>query len=101
MAETSIVAGALKSSFSTGVGTTVVSDQSAVLERVFWGGTYTGTAIIHDASSATGTTATSAVLTLGLPLTQYPKEINMGIGMRNGIVVQATGTPVITVVWNK
>jgi len=97
----SIVAGALKYSVSGGVGTTVISDQPAALQRVFWGGTYVGTAIIHDASSATGTTATSAVLTLGLPLTQYPKEVNMGIGMRNGIVVQATGTPVVTIVYDK
>jgi len=97
----SIVAGASKYSFSTGVGTVVISDQPAVLEKVFWGGTYVGTCIIHDASSATGTTATSSVLTLGLPLTRYPGDINMGIQMRKGIVAQATGTPVITIVWDK
>lgn len=93
------VSGANKVSVQGGVGTSLVTDGPCVLNRVFWGGTYVGTLIIHDAPSVTGTTTTSAVLTLGLPLTRYPNHLDMGIQMRKGIVYQATGTPVATIVW--
>jgi hypothetical protein len=88
-------------SISGGVGTAVISDSPAALNRVFYGGTFVGTCIIHDASSTTGTTATSAVLTLGLPLIQYPRSLDLGIWCKKGIVYEATGTPVICIAWDR
>jgi hypothetical protein len=95
------VSGYQYKSISGGVGTAVISDQSATIHRVFFGGTYVGTCILHDSATAAGTSATSAVLTLGLPLAQYPRSIDLGIQCKNGIVYEATGTPVITVAWDK
>ena len=42
------------------IGTVVISNESATLRQVIIPGTYVGTVKIHDAPSATGTTATSA-----------------------------------------
>ena len=95
------VSGAQYTSISGGVGTTVVSADSAVLQRAFYGGTYVGTVIVHNSATAAGTTATSAVLTLGLPLTQYPRSLELGIQCNKGITYEATGTPVVTLVWDK
>jgi len=95
-----IIPGENKTYISGGVGTAAAVDRAATLRRIVWGGTYVGTVNIHDASAATGTTATSQVLSLGLPLTRYPHSLECGFNMRNGIVYQATGTPVVTLVWS-
>lgn len=83
------------------IGTNVVCNAPAVVQRVYFGGTYVGTVIIHDSATAAGTSGTSAVLTLGLPLAQYPRSLDLGIQCKEGIVTEATGTPVLTVVWDK
>ena len=95
------ISGAQYTSISGGVGTTVVSAEPTTLQRVFYGGTYVGTCIVHDSATAAGTSATSAVLTLGLPLIQYPRSLELGIQCKKGITYEATGTPVITLVWDK
>ena len=95
------VSGAQFTAISGGVGTTVVSATPAVIQRVFYGGTYVGTVIIHDSATAAGTSATSAVMTIGLPLIQYPRNVELGIQCKSGITYEATGTPVLTIVWDK
>ena len=84
----------------TGVGTNVVKGSSGVLERIVIPGTYVGTLNIHDSLSAAGTSATSQILSLGLPTTSIPQTIELGVECRNGITYQATGTPVAVLVWN-
>lgn len=85
---------------SGGVGTTVVTDRPATIKRIVWGGTYVGTINVHDAAAATGTTATSQIVSLGLPLTRYPFSLELNTKVSNGILYQATGTPVVTIVWD-
>lgn len=87
-------------SISGGVGTAVVKDKNAYLKRVVVPGTFVGTLNLHDAPSAAGTTSTSQVLSLGLPTTSIPQSLEMDIQFKNGLVYQATGTPVVTLVWN-
>ena len=86
-------------SVSGGVGTTVVKDFNTVLKRVVFGGTYVGTLNLHDASSAAGTTGSSQIISFGLPTTTIPNSVEIGVRCRNGLVYQATGTPVCTIVW--
>ena len=83
------------------IGTNVISNESASLVRVVVPGTYVGTVIIHDAAATDGTTATSPILTFGLPATNYPRSVDVGATFRKGIVTEQTGTPVITLVWDK
>lgn len=85
---------------SGGVGTTVVKNMSGIVERIIVPGTFIGTINIHDASSATGTTSTSQILSMGIPATSQPFSLMVGVGVKNGILYQATGTPVVTIVWN-
>jgi hypothetical protein len=85
---------------SGGVGTTVVKNSTANLYRVIVPGTYVGTLNIHDAAAAAGTTATSQILSLGLPTTSIPFVVEVGVNCKNGITYQATGTPVVTLVWD-
>lgn len=88
--------------FSIGtIGTNVVCNQPATLKRIYWGGTYIGTVIVHDASSAAGTSATSVVSTIVLPGLNLNSYQDIGIQCRKGIVTEATGTPILTVVWDK
>lgn len=84
---------------SGGVGTTVVVARAATLHRIIIPGTYVGTLQLDDSATAAGTTATSDILVLGLPTTSIPQSIEVGINCRNGLVYQATGTPVLTLVW--
>jgi len=81
-------------------GTTLVKDTNAVVERVVIGGTYAGTVELHDASSTAGTTSTSQVVSIGVPLTNYPASIELGAEFRKGLVYEATGTPVLTIIYN-
>jgi hypothetical protein len=87
-------------SVSGGVGTTVVSDKNVVLKRIIVPGTYVGTINFHDAVSAVGTTATSQILSLGLPTTTIPFQLELNAQCKKGLVYQATGTPVLTFTWD-
>lgn len=88
--------------FSIGtIGTNVIANQKATIQRVYWGGTYVGSVTLHDAASAAGTSATSPIITLGIPGAVLPSFIDIGVQCRFGIVSEATGTPVMTVVWDK
>lgn len=87
-------------SVAGGVGTTVVTDRKGNLERIIVPGTYVGTINFHDAASATGTSATSQILSLGLPTTAIPFDLNVHARFKNGLIYQATGTPVLTFTWN-
>jgi len=85
---------------SGGVGTTVVKDISANLYRIIIPGTYVGTLKVHDASTAAGTSGSSAIITLGLPTTSIPQSIEVGVSCKSGLVYEATGTPTVTLVWD-
>ena len=84
----------------TGAGTAVLKDTAGVIHSVFWGGTYIGTAILYDSATAAGTSAANRIITLGLPLAQYPESILIDVNCRSGIVFETTGTPAVTVAWN-
>lgn len=86
-------------SISGGVGTTVVKNTSGVLQRVLISGTAVGTLQLHDAPSAAGTTSTSMFYQVILPWPNVPTVLEMGVNFKNGLVYQATGTPVATLVW--
>lgn len=81
-------------------GTTLVKNTNGVVRRVCFGGTYVGTVELHDASSTAGTTSTSQVISIGLPGAHYPESMELGIEFRKGIVYEATGTPVMTLVYD-
>ena len=85
-------------SVSGGVGTTVITSSPTNLVRIIIPGTYVGTINLHDAPSATGTTATSQIISFGLPGAITPTSIEVGVHTAKGLVYQATGTPVITIV---
>lgn len=93
------VAGFSWATVSGGVGTTVISNKDTVLRSIIIPGTYVGTINFHDAPSAAGTTATSQILSLGLPVTSIPFDIQVNAQCRKGLVYQATGTPVLTFTW--
>src|SRR3989304_9642750 len=84
----------------TNVGTTVVSNGPAVLRRVFFGGTYVGSLNIYDANVATGTSASTLLLSLGLPGLNAPSSMELNIQCKNGIEVEATGTPSVALTWS-
>lgn len=83
----------------TGVGTNVVSAIPATIHRIIFPGTYVGTLNIHDSATAAGTTATSQIISFGLPTTTVAGNVEFGIACSKGITYQATGTPVCTLVW--
>lgn len=83
------------------IGTTVVSSESASLQSILLPGTFVGTVIFHNASSAAGTSATSPVYTVGIPLLNQYKDIKVNAQFNKGIVVEATGTPTLTFTWDK
>ncbi len=83
------------------VGTVLVTDRpDAQLIRVVFPGTYVGTVIFHDAASTAGTTATSAIVTFGIPNTNVAGNVEIGARMRYGLVYQSTGTPALTFIWD-
>lgn len=83
-----------------GAGTVVLADRVASLVRVVIPGTYVGTVSFHDASSAAGTTATSQIVSFGIPNSTVAGNVEVGAQCKNGLVYQATGTPVMTVIWD-
>ena len=84
----------------SGVGTTVLKSTDGVVKRVVIPGTYVGTVNLHDAGATDGTTSTSQIVSFGLPATGIPQSVELNARVRKGIVYQATGTPVITVIWD-
>lgn len=84
---------------SGGVGTTVLKNDVAYLKSVIIPGTFVGTISIDNSSTAAGTVASSNVMILGLPTTSIPTVINCDIQCNKGLLYQATGTPVVTLVW--
>lgn len=88
------------------VGTTTLSDRGgAVLMSVVMPGTYVGTVTFHDAQGTggvgtQGTTATSTIITFGLPATAVAGDININARCRYGLMYIATGTPTLTAIWN-
>ena len=87
-------------SVSGGVGTTVVADRNVSLKRILVGGTYIGTINFHNSASAGGTTSTTQILSLGLPATSIPFDLDVNANCTNGLLYQATGTPVLTFTWS-
>ena len=83
-----------------GPGTTVITASQATLKRIVWGGTYVGSITVHDAATATGTTATSGIVSLGIPLLRYPYSLEVNLHCRNGIVIEETGTPTHRIIWS-
>ena len=87
-------------SIGTGVGTNVVVAGHAKLYGVLIPGTYVGTVAFHDSATATGTTGTSKIATFGLPLLNTPQFVEISANCQKGITYEATGTPVMTALWN-
>lgn len=85
---------------SGGVGTTVVANRGCILRSVIVPGTFVGTINFHDSATAAGTTATSQILSLGLPTTTIPFQLQVDAQCKNGLLYQATGTPTVTFTWD-
>ena len=81
-------------------GTAVITDTPCVFKKIIVPGTYVGTIKFHDAAATTGTTATSQILSLLLPLTNYPRVHDINVQCKNGLVYEATGTPSMTITWD-
>lgn len=82
------------------VGTVVVTNRTTVLRSVIIPGTYIGTVNFHDAAAATGTSATSQIISIGLPATSTPTTIRIDAQCKTGLVYQASGTPALTFTWS-
>ncbi len=80
-------------------GTVTVLPNNTVLRSVFSQGTFAGTVAFHDAIGTAGTTATSQIISLGLPATSIPYQLQLNVQCRNGLTYIATGTPVLTFTW--
>jgi len=100
MASQPVSSGGQFANVSGGAGTTVVSNGPATLLRVVVPGTYVGSITIHDSATAAGTSATTPVVTYGLPATTAFQTQEIGVNCRNGITYEATGTPVMTIVYD-
>lgn len=81
-------------------GTAVVKDANASVQRVVISGSYVGTVILHDAKTTAGTSATSQVVSIGIPGANFPSMIDIGAEFKTGLVYEATGTPSITIVYD-
>jgi hypothetical protein len=87
--------------FIVGAGTTVLSDSKGNLARSIIYGTYVGSVEFYDSRTTTGTAAGNLIGTIGLPLTNSYKNIDLDFPFKSGLTVVATGTPLVGVVWNK
>ena len=87
---------------TAGPGTIVVKNTSGNLYRLVVAGTYVGSVTFHDAATAAGTTATSAIVTVGLPGLTTPRDVEIGVRVRTGLVYEVTGTigGAMTYVWD-
>lgn len=77
----------------TGVGTTTIA-RSVNLGVIVIPGTYTGTITFYD--SASGTSATTQVLSFGLPLVNTFQTVKPELQFKNGMVIDCQGTPLMT-----
>ena len=84
-----------------GPGTTVVVAAPATLKRIIWGGTFVGSAVVHNASAAAGTNGTSDIVSIGIPALRFPFSLEVNLHCTNGIVVEESGTPALTYIWSK
>lgn len=82
---------------SGGASETVVKDINTTVKRVVFPGTFVGTLALHNSSS--GTTA-DPVVTFGLPNKDEPTHVDLDIQFNDGLVYEATGTPLATIVWD-
>ena len=82
------------------VGSVLVTDRPASVYSVVQLGTYVGTVMLYDASTAAGTLATNVIGTIGLPATSTPGQVEFNLRTRNGLVYTSTGTPNVTLVWD-
>ena len=85
---------------SGGTSITLVTDRTTYLKRVIVPGTYVGTLALYDSATLAGTTAGNNFATLGLPALNHPRHIDFDVRLRNGLVYDATGTPLVTLVYN-
>ena len=85
---------------SGGTSITLVSDRNTYLKGIVVAGTYVGTLALYDSATLAGTTAGNNFATLGLPALNHPNSINFDMRLRNGLVYEATGTPIVTIVYN-
>lgn len=86
------------------VGSVVLSDTSAVFKGAVLWGTYVGTVIIYNSPTVAGAGVTNVIGTIGLPTTSIPTSLEMakdGIQANKGLVYTATGTPNLTLIWDK
>jgi hypothetical protein len=83
-----------------GTSETVVRAGDTYLKSVVVGGTYVGTLVVYDCATVAGTSATVNVLTLLNPLLMVPNEVELGLHLRNGLTYVATGTPLVTIIYN-
>ena len=83
-----------------GTSQTVVKADSTVLRSLVVGGTYVGTLAVYDSATVAGTTAANNVITLLNPALVSPNEVRLDLHLRNGLTYDATGTPLVTIVYN-
>lgn len=81
-------------------GTTVLTNRTTTLVRVVVPGTYVGTVNIFDSATAAGTSASTQIVSLGLPATSVAGHIEVGAKCSNGLTYAATGTPTLTLIWD-
>ncbi len=84
----------------TAAVTTIVKSTSAVLKQIVVPGTYVGSVVFYNSATAAGTASTNQVLSLGLPTTSIPFSLELNVECNNGLTYTASGTPVMTIVWN-
>lgn len=82
--------------YVSGAGTTVVRDSNVNLQRIILHGTFVGSVEFYDSATAAGTAAGNNFYNVAIPLTNAYKSIDLGLRTRNGLVVVATGTPILT-----
>lgn len=85
---------------SGGTSQTVVRNSDILLRSLVVGGTYVGTLAIYDSATVAGTSATNNVITLLNPALVAPNEVRLDLHLRNGLTYDATGTPLVTIVYN-
>lgn len=76
-------------------GTTVVSDLPVNFNQVIVNGTYVGSVEFYDTTTAAGTAASNLIWNLGIPATNINKLYPLNLQTRKGLVVVATGTPIL------
>ena len=82
------------------VGTVVLTDRPTALMNIVFPGTYVGTVNFFDSPTAAGTTAANQILSMGLPNTNVGGNIFIGASCKTGLTYAATGTPIMTVMWD-